>query len=65
MMRLCDYHPFPSPLDIALPQIMSENDLEQRAFAEFTLARCIIAAGDSSRTFIQLALTLSVRRAQC
>lgn len=29
---------------------MSEDDLEQKAFAQYTLARCIIAAGDSSRT---------------
>lgn len=37
-----------------LVQIMSENDLEQKAFAEFTLARCIIAAGEATRTSIQL-----------
>ncbi|KAI0374802.1 hypothetical protein BV20DRAFT_986672 [Pilatotrama ljubarskyi] len=37
-------------LDEVMPQIMSENDLEQKGFALFTLARCVIAAGNSSRT---------------
>ncbi|KAI0781023.1 hypothetical protein BD413DRAFT_501848 [Trametes elegans] len=36
-------------LDEVMPQIMSENDLEQKGFALFTLARCVIAAGDSSQ----------------
>ncbi|KAI0664893.1 hypothetical protein C8Q70DRAFT_1049092 [Cubamyces menziesii] len=35
-------------LDEVMPQIMSENDLEQKGYALFTLARCVIAAGDSS-----------------
>ncbi|KAI0362002.1 hypothetical protein OH77DRAFT_1416202 [Trametes cingulata] len=35
-------------LDEVMPQIMSENDLEQKGFALFTLARCVIAAGNSS-----------------
>ena len=39
-------------------QIMSENDLEQKAFAEFTLARCIIAAGEATRTSIQVSSIL-------
>ncbi|KAI0831217.1 hypothetical protein BC628DRAFT_1407751 [Trametes gibbosa] len=44
-------------LDEVMPQIMSENDLEQKGFALFTLARCTIAAGDSSRE----SLTESIR----
>ncbi|KAI0637056.1 hypothetical protein C8Q77DRAFT_1095769 [Trametes polyzona] len=44
-------------LDEVMPQIMSENDLEQKGFALFTLARCVIAAGDSSHD----ALTKSIR----
>ena len=28
---------------------MSEDDMEQKAFAQYTLARCTIADGDSSR----------------
>ncbi|KZT11383.1 uncharacterized protein LAESUDRAFT_755040 [Laetiporus sulphureus 93-53] len=32
-----------------MPQVIEGNELEQRAFACFTLARCIIAAGDSSQ----------------
>ncbi|KAI8998714.1 hypothetical protein BD414DRAFT_475857 [Trametes punicea] len=35
-------------LDEVMPQIMSENDLEQKGFALFILARCVIATGDSS-----------------
>ncbi|CDO70809.1 hypothetical protein BN946_scf184798.g125 [Trametes cinnabarina] len=35
-------------LDEVMPQIMSENDLEQKGYALYTLARCVIAAGDSS-----------------
>ncbi|KAJ7156003.1 hypothetical protein C8R43DRAFT_998757 [Mycena crocata] len=35
-------------LDEIMPQIISGQDLEQRAFACFTLARCMIVAGDSS-----------------
>ncbi|KAI0093630.1 hypothetical protein BDY19DRAFT_918021 [Irpex rosettiformis] len=31
-----------------MPQLISGDDLEQRAFACFTLARCIIAAADST-----------------
>ncbi|KAL1947766.1 hypothetical protein VTO73DRAFT_13490 [Trametes versicolor] len=44
-------------LDEIMPQIMSENDQEQKGFALFTLARCVIVAGDSS----QEALTESIR----
>ncbi|KAI0807098.1 hypothetical protein C8Q74DRAFT_1313030 [Fomes fomentarius] len=40
-------------LDEVMPQIMSEDDLEQKAFAQYTLARCIIAAGDSSRAALE------------
>ncbi|KAI0695904.1 hypothetical protein BC835DRAFT_1272629 [Cytidiella melzeri] len=32
-----------------MPQVIAGDDLEQRAFACFTLARCIIAAGDSTQ----------------
>jgi hypothetical protein len=32
------------------PQLIEETDLEQRAVACFTLARCIIAAGSSKRS---------------
>ncbi|KAI0748037.1 hypothetical protein C8Q80DRAFT_1103902 [Daedaleopsis nitida] len=45
-------------LDEVMPQIMSENDLEQKAFAQFTLARCTIAAGDSSQAALEAAVPL-------
>lgn len=35
-------------IDEIMPQVISGAELEQRALACFTLARCIIAAGDSS-----------------
>ncbi|KAI0928780.1 hypothetical protein AcV7_008835 [Taiwanofungus camphoratus] len=35
-------------IDEIMPQIINGNELEQRALACFTLARCIIAAGDAS-----------------
>ncbi|KAF8077980.1 hypothetical protein FPV67DRAFT_1463707 [Lyophyllum atratum] len=35
-------------LEEIMPQIINGNDLEQRAFACFTLSRSIVAAGDSS-----------------
>jgi len=35
-------------LEEIMPQIVNGNELEQRALASFTLARCILAAGDSS-----------------
>ena len=31
-------------------QILKEHDFEQMAFAQYTLARCTIAEGNSSRT---------------
>ncbi|KAJ2991321.1 hypothetical protein NUW54_g8225 [Trametes sanguinea] len=37
-------------LDEVMPQVISENDLEQKGYALFTLARCVIVVGDSSRT---------------
>ncbi|KAI0646968.1 hypothetical protein C8Q79DRAFT_957197 [Trametes meyenii] len=43
-------------LDEVMPQIMSENDLEQKGFALFTLARCAIAAGGSSPESLREAL---------
>ncbi|TBU65923.1 hypothetical protein BD310DRAFT_912363 [Dichomitus squalens] len=52
-------------MDEVMPQIMSENDLEQKAFAEFTLARCIIAAGDSSQSALEQAVPYLEDAAEC
>lgn len=43
-------------LEEIMPQIISGNDIEQRAYGCFTLARCIIAAGSSSVNALQDAL---------
>ncbi|TFK92393.1 hypothetical protein K466DRAFT_595244 [Polyporus arcularius HHB13444] len=45
-------------LDEVMPQIMSEDDREQKAFAQYTLARCIIASGDSSQAALEEAVPL-------
>jgi len=45
-----------SILEEIMPQIMSGDDLEQRALACFTLARCIIAAGESTAEALNEAL---------
>ncbi|KAJ3998566.1 hypothetical protein F5050DRAFT_1869137, partial [Lentinula boryana] len=43
-----------------LPQIMTGNDIETRAFAAFTLARCIIAADQSDADLQQAAWWLAI-----
>ncbi|GBE82222.1 predicted protein [Sparassis crispa] len=40
-------------IDEIMPQVITGTDLEQRGLACFTLARCIIAAGESSPTSLQ------------
>ena len=47
-------------LDEVMPQIMSEGDKEQTAFAQYTLARCIIAAENTSRTLFNFRSDLRV-----
>ncbi|KAH9946187.1 uncharacterized protein BXZ73DRAFT_86363 [Epithele typhae] len=51
-------------LDEVMPQIMSENDLEQKAFAQYTLARCTIAEGDSSVASLEQAVPLLTEAAK-
>jgi len=43
-------------LEEIMPQVINGNDLEQRAFACFTLARCILAAGNSGAAALREAL---------
>lgn len=43
-------------LEEIMPQVIDGDDLEQRALACFTLARCIIAAGERSQESIREAL---------
>ncbi|KAM5535233.1 hypothetical protein V8D89_011169 [Ganoderma adspersum] len=52
-------------IDEVMPQIMSENDLEQKAFAEFTLARCIIAAGEATQSALEETVPYLQDAAQC
>ncbi|PIL23911.1 hypothetical protein GSI_13662 [Ganoderma sinense ZZ0214-1] len=52
-------------VDEVMPQIMSENDLEQKAFAEYTLARCIIAAGEATQSALEEAVPYLEDAAQC
>jgi len=44
-------------LEEIMPQVITGDDLEQRALACFTLARCIIAAGESTVDSLNEALT--------
>jgi len=43
-------------LEEIMPQVIDGDDLEQRALACFTLARCVIAAGERSQESIREAL---------
>ncbi|OCH95526.1 hypothetical protein OBBRIDRAFT_816439 [Obba rivulosa] len=51
-------------LEEIMPQIVSGNELEQRALASFTLARCILAASDSLEDALLECLPLLVRAEQ-
>ncbi|KAL7283326.1 hypothetical protein ACG7TL_002755 [Trametes sanguinea] len=52
-------------LDEVMPQVISENDLEQKGYALFTLARCVIAAGDSSPEALKESLTYLEEAERC
>ncbi|KAJ7940672.1 hypothetical protein B0H13DRAFT_1939292 [Mycena leptocephala] len=51
-------------LDEIMPQIISGQDLEQRALACFTLARCIIVAGDSTADTLREAVPYLLKSEQ-
>ncbi|KAJ7774662.1 hypothetical protein DFH07DRAFT_800430 [Mycena maculata] len=51
-------------LEEIMPQMISGQDLEQRALACFTLARCIIVAGDSAAEALREAVPYLVKSEQ-
>ncbi|KAI9064349.1 hypothetical protein FKP32DRAFT_1716212 [Trametes sanguinea] len=52
-------------LDEVMPQVISENDLEQKGYALFTLARCVIVTGDSSLEALKESLTYLEEAERC